>query len=100
MKTRRTLIQSKGTALLKFFGTVVQRNKFPEGRKADCCPDKVRRGEPVIVVHPYIDGETRTVLLHGRCVAAALRDLPPDPRDTQSRYDRIRHTLMEAHKSE
>lgn len=80
--------------LFPFFGCVAKKGQFPTGRKTACCPYKVRSGEPVVVVHPKAgSSEPGTIVLHARCLAEVLATMPPDPKDVQSQYDRIRSTL-------
>lgn len=93
-KTTRTDIH------FPFVGMVAQRGKFPTGRRTICCPNKVRSGEPVVVIRPKTDAGEITTVIHARCVADVLQWLPPDPKDIQSKYDRIRDRLKKETTSE
>lgn len=84
MKMRRTT-----TFKSKLYGMVAPLQGFPTHRSATCCGQKIRKGEPIVVLQLESN-----LLLHRRCLVQALNGLPLDPKDYQAQFDKIRRDIL------
>lgn len=77
-------------------GVVVPKGSFPNRRKTSCCGRQAKAGEVVLTIQVRAAGELlRHVVVHKRCVAALIQELPDDAEDYASRFASIREAVIE-----
>lgn len=69
----------------------VTSNRYPHQRVTACCGKKLRIGDIAVTIPAIANGELRgTALVHRRCLAAFLVDVPTEQEIVNAEWQRIR----------